>query len=198
MPWPATTRPRRRRAGVEQRASGVVLESGHHRRDAVAEVGLEQHVTDQPLLARERLVGEDSCARHPRAVAAAVAPPEQLVAATDGQHRGAGVDGSAQVVSPCRQVGRDERLLTVLAATDVDEVVRPRLERVTGLDARHLERMPSECSAPREHGDVAAVGIDVEVVRIEVGDRDPHDASSQYGRTRPRETAIWRSWSIAV
>ena len=188
----------RRRAVVEQRSAGVVLESGDHRRGAVAEVGFEQHVTDQPLLAGERLVREDSCARHPRAVAAAVAAPEQLIAAADGEHGRAGLDGPPQVVAPRREVGGDERLLAILAAADVDEVVRPRLERVTGLDARHLERVPSQGGAPREHGDVAAVGVDVEVVRIEVGDRDPHDASSQYGRTRPRETAIFRSSSIAV
>ncbi len=188
----------RRRAGVEQRPAGVVLESGHHRRGAVAEVGFEQHVTDQPLLAGERLVREDSCPRHPRAVAAAVATPEQLVAATDGEHCRAGVDSPPQVVSPRREVGRDERLFAVLAAADVDEVVRPRLEGVTGLDTGHLERVAPQCGAPAEHGDVAAVGVDVEVVRIEVGHRDPHDASSQYGRTRPRETAIFRSSSIAV
>ena len=139
----------RRRAGVEQRAAGVVLEPGDRRRDAVAEVGLEQHVADQPLLAGERLVREDACARHPRAVAAAVAAPEQLVAAADGEHRRAGLDRAAQVVAPRREIGRDQRLLAVLAAADVDEVERPRLERVAGLDAGHLERVAAQRGAPR-------------------------------------------------
>ena len=190
--------PQRRCAGVEQRSAGVVLEAGHHRHDAPAEIGLEQHVPDQPLLAGERLVGEHAGARHPRSVAAPVAAPEQLVSATDGEHRRAGVDGPPQAVSASSEIGGDERLLAVLAAADVDEVVGPRLERVTGLDAGHLERVPAERSATREHRDIAAVRVDVEVVRIEVGDSDPHDAPSQYGRTRPRETAICRSSSIAV
>ena len=92
----------RRRAGVEQRAAGVVLESRHHRRGAVAEIGLEQHVADQPLLAGERLVREDSGPRHPRAVAAAIAAPEQLIAAADGEHCRAGLDGAPQIVSRAR------------------------------------------------------------------------------------------------
>ena len=134
FPWPASDASERRRARVEQRAAGVVLEARDRRRDAVAEVGLEQHVADQPPLAGDRLEREQARARHPRAVAAAVAAPEQLVAAADGEQRRAGLDGPPQVVASRREVGRDQRLLAILAAADVDEVERPRLERVAGLD----------------------------------------------------------------
>ena len=198
VPVPGEHASERRRAGIEQRPAGVVLEPRHRRRDAVAEVDLEQHVADQPPLAGDGLEREEPGARHPGAVAAAVAAPEQLVAAAHGEQRRSRLDGPPQVVAPPREVGRDERLLAILAAADVDEVERRRLERIARLDGRHLERMPAEGRPAGEDGDVAAVGVDVEVVRVEVRDADPHGASSQNGRTRPRLTAIARSSSIAV
>ena len=41
---------------------------------------------------------------------------------------------------------------------------------------------PPRCAA-REHGDVAAVGVDVQIVGVEMPDPDDHAARSQYGRT---------------
>ena len=150
------------------------------------------------LLPGDRFEREDAGARHQRAVAAAIAAPEQLVAAAYGEERGPGLDGSAELVPTGGEIGRDERLLAILPAADVDQVEGRRVQLVTRLDSGHLEGMTAQRRAADEDCDVAAVGIDVEIVRIEVRDADPHGASSQYGRTRPRATAIERSSSIAV
>ena len=159
---------------------------------------LEQHVADQAPVPGDRFEREDAGARHQRAVAAAIAAPEQLVAAAYGEECGPRLDGSAESSATGGEIGRDERLLAILPAADVDQVERRRVQLVTRLDSGHLEGMTAQRRAADEDCDVAAVGIDVEIVRIEVGDADPHGPSSQYGRARPRATAIARSSSIAV
>jgi hypothetical protein len=59
---------------------------------------------------------------------------EQLVAAADGEEGGALLDGLAQRLRLRREVVRDERLLAVLAAADVEEV------DLAGRDARAAGR----------------------------------------------------------
>ena len=66
-------------------------------------------------------------------------------------------------------------------------------------ESADLELVPPPRRPPREHGDVPAVCVDVEVLRIEMTHPDPHEATfSQYGRTSPRRAARSRSASIAV
>ena len=84
--------PERLGAGIEVRAAGVVLEAGERPPLARLELALEQHVADHPLLAGDGLEREQSDARHVLAVEAAIAAAEQLVAAADGEQRGAAVD----------------------------------------------------------------------------------------------------------
>ena len=77
------------------------------------------------------------------------------------------------------EVGRDERLLAVLAAADVEEVDLARRHAVAHPDRAHVELVAARRRALGQHGDVPAVGVDVQVVRIEVADPDPHAALSQ-------------------
>ena len=91
--------------------------------------------------------GKSAGARHPRAVAAAVAATEQLIAAADGEQRGARRRRPRRCVAARGEVGCDERLLPILAAADVEEVVRARLERVARLDPRH-RRARARAAAP--------------------------------------------------
>ena len=76
--------------------------------------------------------------------------------------------------------------------------MRAGLERVLGRDGLDLELVPAPRGATLEHGDVPAVGVDVQVVRIEMPDDDLHAARSQYCGTWPRLETIRRSASIAV
>ena len=190
----------RLRAGIEQRAAGVVLEAGDRPPLARLELGVEQHVSDHPPVARHGLERQHAGARHLVALMAAIAAPEQLVAAAHGeQRRAAGDDRLAQRLRLRREIRRDEQLLAVLAAADVIEVVRARHDRVVEPELRHVELVSAPRRAPREHRDVAAVGVDVEVLGIEMPDADRrHAARSQYGRARPRSATIRWSSSIAV
>src|SRR4029078_13383210 len=104
----------------------------------------------------------------------------------------------AERVAPNGEITGDHRLLAILASADVEEVVLPRRERRPESDRFDLELVPACSCAMLEHGDVPAVGVDVEVLGVEMPDPDDHAASSQYGRVRPRLVAIAWSASIAV
>ena len=93
-------------------------------RRRLGERALEQDVADHAPLAGDRLVREEGCARHPRSVAPAVAAPEELVAAADREERCTLVDRIPDRLASHGEVGRDHRLLAILTAADVEQVVR--------------------------------------------------------------------------
>ena len=86
-------------------------------------------VADQPRARlAHRLEVDEAEARDP-ALAELVAVAEQLVAATDGEHDGAVADGGRERLAlGLQHVGGDQLLVAVLAATDVDQVVRGGVE----------------------------------------------------------------------
>ena len=127
-----------------------------------------------------------------------VEPSEQLVAAADGEDGGAAGDRFRERGPFGGDVGRDQGLLAVLAAADVVEVDLAGPNVIADADCGHLELVPASRRALREDRDVAAVGVDVQVVRVEVSNPDLHAARSQYGRTKPRSATISRSASMAV
>ena len=186
-------------AGIEARAAGVVLEAGERPLLAGLELALDQDVADHAPLARDGLEREEADAGHVLAVEAAIAAAEQLVAAADREHGRSAVDRLVQRLRLPREILRDEQLLAVLAAADVVEVVLARHDRVAHPERGHLELVAAPGRPPREHRDVAAVGVDVQVVRIEVPDADRrHCARSQYGFASPREASSRCRPSIAV
>jgi hypothetical protein len=124
-------------------------------------------------------VGENARTRHERAVAASVSAPEKLVTATDGEQRRAAGDRVCDPLALRRQIGRDERLLAILSAADVEEIVRAGRDVVPETDRDDLELMSTEGSAAAEHRDVPAVGVDVQVLGIEMSDADPQRCSFQ-------------------
>jgi len=131
-------------------------------------------------------------------VEVAIRPPEQLVATAHSQHGRPGLDGAANTIGLRDEIPRDKGLLAILAASHVQKIVLARAHGVADAQRRHLELVAAPRRAPVEHRDVAAVRIDVQVVRIEMSDPKPHAARSQYGRTNPRRATILRSASIAV
>ena len=180
-------------ARIEQRATGVVLEAGHGPALARLELALEQDVADHAPLAGDGLEREEPGALEPLPARVAVPAAEQLIAAADREERGSAVDLRRQRVPLLREVGGDERLLAVLAAADVVQGARSRLDPVAEPDRAHLELVPPPRRAPRQHRDVAAVGVDVQVVGIEVADaivtRAPSPSSYARSRARPRSGA---------
>ena len=110
----------------------------------------------------------------------AVEAAEQLVAAAHREERRAAVDRLAQRARLRREVVRDELLLAVLAAADVEEVDLAAGHRIAHADRLHVELVAARTARARgQHRDVAAVGVDVQVVGIEMADADPHAARSQ-------------------
>ena len=93
---------------------------------------------------------------------------EQLVAAADGQHGGAVLDGGRDRLALGGQhVLGDEHLVAVLAATDVDQVVFARIEAIAGTGGRVAEGDAPPFAATLQKDDVAAVGVDVHLLGIE-------------------------------
>ena len=163
------------------------------------ELALDQDVADHAALARDGLEREEADAGHVLAVEAAIAAAEQLIAAADSERRRSAFDRLVQRLRLREEILRHEQLLSILPAADVVEVVRARHDRITHPERRHLELVAAPGRPPREHGDVAAVGVDVEVVRIEVADADRrHPDRSQYGFVSPREASSRCRPSIAV
>src|SRR5204862_6571569 len=114
-------------------------------------------------------------------------------AAAGREERRPAVDCGADAVGFCDEILGDERLLAVLAAADVEEIVLTRLDRLADRHRAHLEFVAAPGRAPSEHRDVSAIRVDVEVIRIEMSHHDLHAARSQYGRTKPRSATIFRS-----
>ena len=110
------------------------------------ELAVEQHVADHPALAGDRVEREEADARQLGAVAVAVEAAEQLVAAADGEDAPRRPSTAARSAVGLRgEVDRDERLLAVLAAADVEQVVRARLAR-----ASPIETASTSSSCPRQ------------------------------------------------
>ena len=97
------------------------------------------------------------------------------------------------------QVLGDEHLVAILAAADEVEVGGLGVERLADAQRSLLELEPAPLEAPPDHLDVAAVGVDREVLGVELAEHELHAAaSSQYGRASPRLAATPCSSSIAV
>ena len=145
----------------------MVLEPCDHAR-AAAEVGLDGAVADQPLagLADRAEVHES----HARKLLAAhlVGVAQQLVAAAHGQHDRAAVGGAVEGVAlRLGHVVGHGHLVAVLPAAHVEEVMSIRVERLAEARGRVLEAKPAPLAASAQHGDVAAVGVDVHQLRVE-------------------------------
>ena len=101
-------------------------------------------------------------------VAELVAVAEELIAAADGEHDGAvpGRAGNRVALGRDHVCGHD-LLVAVLAAADVDEVVRGGVETFAGPGAPVLEADAAPLAAPFEEEDVATVGVDVHLLGVE-------------------------------
>ena len=143
-------------AVAEVRAPAVVLEAGEHARAVDAgQLDLDRDVADQPraLLADGAQVDEADAGD--LLVAELVGVAEELVAAADGEDRAAvGGRGVQRVALALDEVLRAELLVAVLAAAEVEEVVRGRVDVV----AEARRRGPRSRSRATRTGARAAAG----------------------------------------
>jgi hypothetical protein len=175
----------------------VVLEADQRAAIARVELALEHDVSDHPHAAGLGHEVDQADAGHLGALVAAVAVPQQLVAPAHGQHARAVGNRRCKVGCVAGEIARDQHLIAVLTPAEVIEVGAG--EGVTHAHRHHLEWDAAPSAAAVEHSDVAAVSVDIQVLGVEMADRDPaHAASSQKGRTSPRCSSRPRSSSIAV
>src|SRR5262249_29976007 len=80
----------------------------------------------------------------------------------------AAADGGVKGPGFPDEVLGDEELLPILSAAHVVEVVLPGHDRVSHPERGDLELVAAPGGPTGEHGDVPAVGVDVEVVRVKV------------------------------
>jgi hypothetical protein len=171
--------PERIRAWIEPGSADVVLEAGERASDSGLELALEQHVADHASVPRNGVEREYSDAGQLCPVEVSVRAPEQLVAAADREHRGSAGHRPTYVFRLRGQILRDKCLLAVLAAADIKEIVVVRPQRIADRDGTHLQLVTTPSCAAGQDRDVAAIGIDVQIVGIEVPDDDLHAARSQ-------------------
>ena len=163
----------RRLARAQRGAAAVVLEAGQDARAVEAgQLHLDRDVADQPR-AVDRADGLEVDQPDPghALVAQLVVVAEQLDAAADAQDDRAAVGGGVQRVAlGVDQILRAELLVAVLAAAEVEEVVRVGVDRVAEAGGGQLEADPAPRAAPLQHQHVAAVGVDVHQVGVERAD----------------------------
>lgn len=164
---------------IETGLPGVVLESRDRPALTRLELTLEEHVADHSRGARDGLMGEEADARHQRTVTPSISTAEELISTTHGEQRGALVDGGLDRAALGDEVGCDECLLPILSASDVEEIVLRRPNLDSQPDALDLELVAPECCAALEHRDVAAIRVDIEVLRVQVCDADSQRGVSQ-------------------
>ena len=167
---------KRLRALVEVGPPGVVLEAGQR---APGPGAVQEDVADHAAVTGDGLVRQQPDPGQVEAARVVVAAAEELVAAEDGEERGIALHGLAERLRLLDEVLRHQRLLAVLAAADVEEVDLPDRDGVAHPDRADVQLVPARACAFGEDGDVAAVGVDVQVVRIEMADADDHAAVSQ-------------------
>jgi len=180
VPEPGHHATERGRTEVEARPPRMVLEAGKRPPQARLELALEQDIADHPPLARHRLVWEQTHTGQLLAGHIAVGAAEQLVPAADREHGRARLDGGTYPVALGGEVGSHERLFAILTASDVEEVVLARLDGLAHADRPQVDSIAAPGRPALEHGDVATIGVDVQVVGIQVPDDEArHAARSQ-------------------
>src|SRR4029079_18779997 len=107
------------------------------------ELALEQYVADHPPAAGDGLEGEQPDAGQLLAGDVDVPTSEELIAAADGENCSPALGRRADSVALGREAWSDQRLLTILAAADVEQVVVARHDRVVRADRPHLELEPA-------------------------------------------------------
>ena len=167
LPWPSRTLP----SGVAEGPRWVRppwFSNPASTRVRPLDLDLDRDVADQPGpgFTDGRQIGDAESGD--RLVAELVAVAEQLIAAADGEQGGAVADRLGDRLTLARdQVGGDGALVPILAATDVDQVVSAGVEGLPGSGRRVLEADPAPLAALLKQGHVAAIRVDVHLLRVE-------------------------------
>ena len=153
FPKPATTRPSGNAPSSRIVRPAWFSKPTTVRRSPVSSSHSIEHVADETPVSGHCVQREDAGAGLLAARTVAVVAAEQLIAAADGEHDGATGHRLRERRAACSEIGRDECLLAILAASDVEEVGVGRTSRRPRPISRTSRSMPrrsrSAGSAPR-------------------------------------------------
>ena len=167
--------PERLRLRAERRVAGVILEADEH----PPVVGLGEEIADEADLAGARRDVHDPEARDRLAHLWHVLAPEELVAAADREHRRAAGDRALELIAVLAlQVGADDVLAEILAATEEVHVGPVGVPRLAGGERAGLDVDAAPLRALGQGQHVPAIAVDRHEVRIEVADAQVHRAQS--------------------
>ena len=110
---------------------------------------------------------------------AAVDVAEQLVAAAHGEQRRAVRDRARELCAVALQVVGDQQLVAILAAAEQEEVDLGGVELLRRTQRALDELDPAPCAALAQHEHVPAVGVDREVLGVELAEDELHAVRSQ-------------------
>ena len=157
---PAQDAPERSLVRPEVGAPAVVLEADERVLTAV-ELELDRDVAGQPR-ASSRTMRASTRPMPSSSSSPSASRSRAAGAAAHGEdHRAATGRGVEGVLLGLDEVARHEPLVAVLAAAEVEEVVRVGVERSPSVTLACWKPIPRQAQRCPEHQDVAAVGVDV-------------------------------------
>jgi hypothetical protein len=166
--------PERVSSFVKFGSARVILEPSNPPRGPIDEIAFEQHIADETMMLCPSSNGKQPCAGHLIARDVTVRLPKQLIPATDRQQPASSLYEAAQCGPSPRDIRRYELLITILASADVDEIrVARKLSSV--INGAHRKLNVTLRGTPIQHCDITAVGVDIEQLWVEMGDRQLHD-----------------------
>ena len=121
---------------------GVVFKSGECPPFPGLELAVEQDVADHPSLSSNRPQVEDPGARKLGSGTVEIRAPQELVAAANGQKCRSACQCLLDGLGVSGQVRRDQGLLAILPAPDVEQVVGGRIDRLPGPIPRISRSIP--------------------------------------------------------
>src|SRR5262249_17123412 len=140
----------------------------HGRSRLLLQPDLDRYVADQPRAGLAHGVHVEQPNASDLLLAKRVGVAEQLVSAADAEHDGPARRGGVQRLAlPLQHVPSTQPLVAVLAAAEVEEVVRVRIERLAEPAAGELKADATPAAAPFEHEQVAAIRVDVHQIGIQ-------------------------------
>ena len=124
--------------------------------------------------------GQESGARQLLSACRPIGRPEVLVPAAHREEGGTVRDLIGQLATEPLELARDRHLLAILAATDEDKI-RLRQARRAHRHLLDLDLDRPESGPPHERRDIAAVPVEPQQVRKQVGDAQPIRTSGRDG-----------------
>ncbi len=145
----------------------MVLEADERARRDALDLGVDDDIADEALLAGFGSDVDHADAREPLALGGLVVVTEKLISAADGKHRRTRIDRALEGgLFVLDEVFVHERLLAVLTATEEEDV---HVLHVFGGAAAQLDQarvIATPFRALEQRQDVAAVSIDVHEVGV--------------------------------